>query len=63
MFIYPVLDFQDIAPIYIVAAWGAYSKLSQVSKMELRFQLLTIFAKTSILDAWLGFECAIRSSH
>ena len=43
---------------------GAYSKSYQVSKMELfmkivnRFQLLTIFAKSSILYVWLGFEYA-----
>ena len=42
----------------------AYSKSYQVSKMELlmkivnRFQLLTIFAKSSILYVWLGFEYA-----
>ena len=42
----------------------AYSELSRISKMDLFMKIIhgwepfTIFAKTSILDVWLGSEYA-----
>ena len=41
----------------------AYSELTQTSKLELfgkivkRFQSTAIFAKSSILDVWVGSKC------
>ena len=50
--------------IYIVSCFTEASELRQTSKMELfpkivnGFQLLTVFAKSPVLDVWLGSKFA-----